>query len=76
MHSQEDNFASSAEDAPFSVVKDWQQASEARGYVNTLLKRHKRRHFGELSLNDLQLPIILEECKLSDGYQFTPVDTT
>ena len=50
MHSQEDDFTSSAEDAPFCVVKGWQQTSEARGYVNTLLKRHKRRHFGEFSV--------------------------
>lgn len=44
MHSQEDLVS---EEPSFAVKEGWQQTAEARGYINALLKRNKRRSFGE-----------------------------
>ena len=45
MYSQEEE---GSEVGPlFAVVEGWQQTAEARGYVNSLLKRNKRKSFGE-----------------------------
>lgn len=30
----------------FTVQESWQQTPDARGYINSLLKRNKRTHFG------------------------------
>lgn len=35
----------------FAVVEGWQQKPEARGLINALLKRNKRRNFGRLLLS-------------------------
>ena len=38
----------SSEKPPYLVQDAWQQSIEARGVVNTLLKRNKRRTFGKI----------------------------
>ena len=38
----------SGEKPPYLVQDAWQQSIEARGVVNTLLKRNKRRTFGKI----------------------------
>ena len=45
--SQEDASGSVVEE-PFVLQHDWQRTPEARGVINALLKRNKRRPFGKI----------------------------
>lgn len=49
----------SAERPPYIVQEAWQQSIEARGIVNNLLRRNKRRTFGKIAINFLFTRIII-----------------
>ena len=42
----EDEGVVSSSPCLFTVQESWQQTPDARGYINSLLKRNKRTHFG------------------------------
>lgn len=42
-----------------TVQGDWQSSAEARGFINALLKRNKRKTFGKVNVLHFYYPCLL-----------------